>query len=102
MTSDLKMLLSCATEVTINLLLSYHTSCLSLQFEWILAKSWGVVFIDPFIVTLLDSTGGQVASRRFTDSRTFYIWEDINVRARHIRIDSLEREGLCVCVCVCV
>ena len=59
-------------------------------FEWVLAKGWGVVFMDPFSVTLLDSSGTQVASRKFTDSRTFYTWEDIHVRARFVRLDSLE------------
>ena len=62
-------------------------------FEWVLAKGWGVVFLDPFSVTLLDSGGGQVASHRFTDSRTFYNWENIHVRARYVRLDSLEYEG---------
>ena len=58
-----------------------------------LAKSWGVVFVDPFSVTLLDSGGTQVASHRFTDSRTFYLWEDVYVRARYVRLDSLEYDG---------
>ena len=62
-------------------------------FEWVLAKSWGGVFIDPFSVTLLDSRGEQVASRRFTDTKTFYIWEDIHVRARYVRLDSLDYAG---------
>lgn len=59
-------------------------------FEWILAKTWGAVFIDPFVLTLSDSRGNQVSSHRFTDSRTFYLWEEVNVRARFVRIDSLE------------
>ena len=62
-------------------------------FEWVLAKSWGVVFMDPYSVTLLDSGGTQVASRRFTDARTFYLWEDVYVRARYVRLDSLEYDG---------
>ena len=62
-------------------------------FEWILAKSWGTVFMDPFSVTLLDSGGTQVASHRFTDSRTFYLWEDVHVRARYVRLDSLDYDG---------
>lgn len=49
--------------------------------------------MDPFSVTLLDSGGTQVASHRFTDSRTFYLWEDVYVRARYIRLDSLEYDG---------
>ena len=61
--------------------------------EWVVAKSWGVVFIDPFSVTLLNSFGEQVASSQFTDSRTFYTWEDIHVRARYVRLDSLEYKG---------
>ena len=32
------------------------------QFEWILAKAWGGVFIDPFTVTLTDSYGNQVCT----------------------------------------
>ena len=59
-------------------------------FEWVLAKSWGVVFINPFSVTLLDTSGAQVASQTFSDSRTFYTWEAIQVRARYVRLDSLE------------
>jgi hypothetical protein len=59
-------------------------------FEWILAKAWNDAFIDPFIVTLTDSYGNQVASKTFRDSRTFYLWEDINQRARLVRLDSLE------------
>ena len=55
-----------------------------------MAKTWGAVFLDPFVVTLLNSDGDQVLSRQFTDSRTFYVWDDIHVRARHVRIDSLE------------
>ena len=42
----------------------------------------------------------QVASKTFRDSRTFYLWEDINQRARLVRLDSLEYEGThqgCVC-----
>lgn len=62
-------------------------------FDWVLAKSWGVVFIDPFSVTLLDSSGGQVATHSFTDSRTVYTWEEIHVRARFVRLDSLEYSG---------
>ncbi len=46
-------------------------------------------------MTLLDSHGDQVTSKRFTDSRTFYVWDDINVRARHLRIDALKHEGGC-------
>jgi hypothetical protein len=63
------------------------------SFEWILAKAWGEVFLNPFTVTLVDSYGKQVASKTFRDSRTFYLWEDINQRARLIRLDSLEYEG---------
>lgn len=62
-------------------------------FEWILAKAWGNVFLNPFIVTLIDSYGNQVASKSFRDSRTFYLWEDVNARARIVRLDSLEYEG---------
>ena len=46
--------------------------------------------MDPFIVTLIDSNGVQVASKTFTDSRTFYLWEDINLRVRYVRLDSLD------------
>ena len=59
-------------------------------FEWVLAKSWGVVFINPFSVALLDSSGVQVASQSFSDSRTFYIWDNVHARARYVRLDSLE------------
>jgi hypothetical protein len=62
-------------------------------FEWVLAKVWGDVFLNPFAVTLIDSYGNQVASKTFRDSRTFYLWEDINQRARLVRLDSLEYEG---------
>ena len=51
-----------------------------------------MVFMDPFTVTLSNSKGKQVASKTFTDSRTFYLWEDINVRARFVRLDSLNYE----------
>lgn len=61
-------------------------------FEWILAKTWNSVFIDPFTVTLTDSYGNQVASRTFRDSRTSYLWEGINQRARLVRLDSMEYE----------
>ena len=70
------------------------------QFEWVLAKHWGVVFPNPFMVTLTDSLGNRAASRIFNDSRTFYLWEGVNQRARFVRLDSLEYTGLCVCVCV--
>lgn len=52
------------------------------------------MFIDPFVLTLSDSRGNQVSSHRFTDSRTFYLWEEVNVRARFVRIDSLEYPGM--------
>lgn len=64
-----------------------------MQFEWLLAKSWDQVYLDPFTVTLTNSRGDHVASRTFTDRRTFYLWEDINARARFVRLDSLEYEG---------
>ena len=67
-----------------------------------LAKSWGVVFPNPFVVTLTDSHGNQVASRVFNDSRTFYLWEEVGQRARFVRLDSLEYTSMYVCVCVCV
>ena len=46
--------------------------------------------MNPFVVTLSDSFGNQVASHSFTDARTFYLWEGINNRARFVRIDSLD------------
>ena len=54
-----------------------------------LAKSWGNHFINPFSVTLLDSAGNLVGTKTFNDSRTFYLWEDVNLHARYIRLDSL-------------
>lgn len=34
-----------------------------------------------------------MTSKTFTDRRTFYLWEDINIRARFVRLDSLDYEG---------
>ena len=58
-----------------------------------------MVFLDPFAVTLSDSHGNQVGSKTFNDSRTFYLWEEINIRARYVRIDSLNYEGIFIHRC---
>ena len=56
-------------------------------------KEWQT-FIDPFIVSLLDTNGQQVASRRFRDGRPFYVWRDVDRVARFVRIDSLDYKGV--------
>ena len=48
--------------------------------------------MSPFVITLINSMGNQVASKIFNDNRTFYLWEDISVRARYVRLDSLAYE----------
>jgi len=53
-------------------------------------RSWGSSnFLDPFVITLSDSSGNVVTSKTFQDTRTFYVWEDVNGRAQFVRIDSL-------------
>ncbi len=59
-----------------------------------LAKSWGdYALLNPFVVTLTDSEGSKVASKTFQDGRTFYVWEDVYRRARHVRLDSLQYDS---------
>ena len=50
-------------------------------------------FFAPFQVSLIDSQGETVMMKHFIDNRTFYVWEEINVRAKYIRIDTINDSG---------
>ncbi|KAL5494090.1 hypothetical protein EMCRGX_G015362 [Ephydatia muelleri] len=57
--------------------------------DWGIVRDWQT-FIDPFSVTLLDTGGQQVVSRQFSDARPFYVWHNVEHRARFVRLDSLD------------
>ena len=63
------------------------------QFDWNFVPEDSVGFFAPFRVSLVDSQGETVMTKRFLDNRIFYIWEEINIRAKYVHIDTISNSS---------
>jgi hypothetical protein len=54
-----------------------------------IGKSWKSSYLCPFQVSLLSSDGKEVLKKVFTDDRAVYVWDDVNVLATQVHIETV-------------
>ena len=59
--------------------------------DWKTAIAWEV--FNPFKVSLLDFTRRLYASKKFTDGRLSYVWDQISLPARYVQIEPIEQRS---------